>query len=144
MFVSLWWRLLQQWSWEQERSKTENVAGFNFFVSVLFFLLSTFPFYQDPIGSIRYLRGTDCAPISVAVIMDWNQVFVSEITKIKWIWHPYFRCQQNILAQFFWQRRRKIQVLTSQNQTGTLSDKWRGESITGGCQSEDKLQNIFD
>ena len=30
--------------------------------------------YQDPIGSVRYLRGVDCATTSVVVVMDWSQV----------------------------------------------------------------------
>ena len=29
---------------------------------------------QDPIGSVRYLRGVDCATISAVVVMDWSQV----------------------------------------------------------------------
>ena len=30
--------------------------------------------WQDPIGSVRYLRGPDCFPLSVVVLMNWNEV----------------------------------------------------------------------
>ena len=30
--------------------------------------------WQEPIGSVRYLRGVDCFPISVNVIMNWDDV----------------------------------------------------------------------
>ena len=39
-------------------------------------------YFQDPIGSIRYLRGTDCLPTTVVVTMDWANVSTEHTTNV--------------------------------------------------------------
>ena len=38
--------------------------------------------WQDPIGSIRYLRGVECKAITVAIEMDWSAVETEHLTEI--------------------------------------------------------------
>ena len=38
--------------------------------------------WQDPVGSIRFLRGLDCKAITVAIEMDWSAVETEHLTKI--------------------------------------------------------------
>ena len=38
--------------------------------------------WQDPIGSVRFLRGLDCRSITVEVEMDWSKVETEHLTKI--------------------------------------------------------------
>ena len=38
--------------------------------------------WQDPVGSVRYLRGSDCFPISVTVSMDWESFTAEHTTQV--------------------------------------------------------------
>ena len=38
--------------------------------------------WQDPVGSIRFLRGLECKAITVEVEMDWASVTTEHMTKV--------------------------------------------------------------
>ena len=38
--------------------------------------------WQDQVGSIRFLRGLDCKPITVEIEMDWNNVETEHLTRV--------------------------------------------------------------